>query len=68
MLDDEKGKVIDFVQHLGAQGFEEEQVRIAEKRLEDCVVPISALVSLSLFRSVRRLRRGSFDARLFLTL
>ncbi|MDQ8201064.1 hypothetical protein QEH56_23055 [Pelagicoccus enzymogenes] len=32
---EEKGKVIDFVQHLAQQQFEEEQIRIAEKRLED---------------------------------
>lgn len=31
----EKGKVIDFVQHLAQQQFGEEQIRIAEKRLED---------------------------------
>jgi len=33
--EEEKGKVIDFVQLLAQQQFEEEQIRIAEKRLED---------------------------------
>ena len=32
--EDEKGKVIDFVQHLAQQKFEEEQIRIAEERLD----------------------------------
>lgn len=33
--EDEKGKVIDFVQHLARQKFEEEQIRIAVQRLDD---------------------------------
>ena len=32
--EEEKGKVIDFVQHLAQQNFEEEQIRIAEERLD----------------------------------
>ncbi len=35
MPDEEKGKVIDFVRHLAEKQYEEEQIRIAEKRLED---------------------------------
>jgi len=35
MPEDEKGKVIDFVQHLAQQKFEEEQIRIAVQRLDD---------------------------------
>lgn len=33
--EDEKGKVIDFVQRLAERKFEEEQIRIAVQRLED---------------------------------
>lgn len=35
MPEDEKGKVIDFVQHIAQEKFEEEQIRIAVQRLED---------------------------------
>jgi len=35
MPEEEKGKVIDFVRHLAEKQYEEEQIRIAEKRLED---------------------------------
>jgi len=35
MPEEEVGKVIDFVQHLAQQKFEQEQIRIAVQRLDD---------------------------------
>ncbi len=35
MPEDEKGKVIDFVQRIAQEKFEAEQIRIAVQRLED---------------------------------
>lgn len=35
MSEDEKGKVIHFIRHIAQAKFEEEQIRIAEKRLDD---------------------------------
>ena len=35
MPEEERGKVIDFVQHLAQQKVEEDQIRIAVERLDD---------------------------------
>ena len=56
MPEEEKGKVIDFLHNLEAQRFEEEQVRVAEKRLEDYENGIEEAIPHE--EAMRRLREG----------
>ena len=56
MPEEEKGKVIDFVRHLAEKQYEEEQIRIAEKRLEGFDKGSEEAISHE--KAMRLLRKG----------